>query len=383
MNIHFFSRLLLVLCFLSPAITVYSLSFFGFGAEQSSEQKIKQFSQMLEKSPTDAATHYNLGVAHYRSGNFVKAQKNFQSAVEHAGKDLALTQRGNFNLAASCLQHAQEILPEAWEKNEVSASTLEQAIAATKDSIQAFEAFVKNNPKDQKALAGLKYAQDLCKKLEEKLTKQQQDKQDQQDNKQDNQDQQNQQDNKDQKNQDQKNDKQNKKDQSKQDGQNKKDQQKNEDSQKGDDSKDEDEKEDESEKNDEEKSEDKEDVDKDKQEQDQGQERGDGESEPDTSDDQEAKGNDQKPDHANDENTKKSDTNKEHAHHPQPSETEGKQGGAEMQETENENVESMEMRGLRAMLESLQADESKTQKKLLQYQTGQHKEPSAHGQKPW
>jgi hypothetical protein len=54
-----------------------------------------------------------------------------------------------------------------------------------------------------------------------------------------------------------------------------------------------------------------------------------------------------------------------------------------MQETENENVESMETRGMRAMLENLATDETKAQKRLLQYQTGQNKAPTTSGQKPW
>lgn len=325
----------------------------------------------------DAATAYNAGVTSYRSGQFVQAQKDFEQALELVGDNAELAKRSRYNLAASTLQHAQELLPEAWETKEVDGSTLEQAIQSTTATIETLKKFLESYPDDKKAAAALKHAQDLLKKLEEKK-KQQEKKQDQDKKDQDKQDK-----DQDQKDQDKKDQDQDKQNQEKQDQKDK--QQQNKDKQKQEQGQDKDKQKpgDDSNEEGKEGSEDKEQKDQKKNEGDQDQTERDRENKPDESEDRDAKGDDQESDQNKDKDAQKSDTNPEHAHHPQPSDADGNQADQEMQETENENIESMETRGLRAMLENLQADESKAQKRLLRYQTGQNKAPSTSGQKPW
>ncbi len=343
--------------------------------EETQEQKIESLRNKLEKHPEDSIIAYNLGVAQYHASKFSDAQASFEKALKHVGVNKKLEQQCLFNASSSALQHTHGMLPEAWENKEIDPSILDNAIQTVKKSLDWLKTFRANNTEDKKAKAAEEYAQKLLKKLEEKKKQQEQKKNEQQDKQDQEQKKDKEEKNNEQKQQNQGNqDKQHesKNDQQQQD--NKQEQQQNQQKNQG--------QHDKQESNDQEKDQGQEsqqsgdDVDQKKNEGHQDQDNRDSENN--------SEKNNEKPAEASD---AKSDN---HEPHPQPSEQETNQQDTQMQGSEQigqqssePQQESAEMKGIRAVLENLQADESKVQKRIMLRQTKDHKQPQGSYQKPW
>ncbi len=342
------------LLLLSPFIHAFNL--FTDYAKLTPEQSIERLQVEQADHPHDPQINYNLGVAQYRAGKFQQAAGNFERTLEHVGDNTILKTQTLFNHGNSRYKNVITQLPPRWEdeKTTIEPQKLEEHIAQIKQAIEDYKKVMTLDGQNQRAETNKKSAEELLKKLEQK-------KQQQQDKKQD--------DKKDEKDQQDKQDKQEKQDQQeqknqKQDGQ--KDQQKS--------------------------------SEKDKKQnqndgsKDQGQ--GKGQERPDKSDGQSPGREDQKLDDDQGKNGEQRDRDhKSPEEQKQKSEptSERTQEEQEMQQSsataaagaEQQQQEDPEMRRMRAVLENLQSEESKTQKRLLHKAVEQKKPSEQQGQKPW
>jgi len=291
------------------------------------EQSVNYWQKKQIDKYDDPIVNYNLGVALYKAGQFDSAKQNFQRTLDYGldNKSDAIKLRAKtyFNSGNCFYKNCLGILGPDWEKEEkIDDKKLERAINEIKGAIEKYKNVLVLDKENEPAQNNLKLAEELLKKLEQK--KQQQD---QKQDKQDKQDKQNQDQKQDKQDQDQKQDKEDKQD--KQD-QNKSDQGKNDKQEKQDKKQDQKDQQDKQDKQNQDKNgQDK----KDKREQEQKQEQ-------------------------------------------QPS-------GAPAGGKEEEKEESSARRGMRAILENLEDDESKLQKALIyQYMKGTQEQEQA-GQKPW
>jgi len=372
--------------------TCVAWSLFNNYEKNKPQENIELLHKQQVDRPYDPEVNYNLGVALYNNKNFQDAQANFARALEHAGDHEILKKQAIFNLGNSCYKTALSMLPKNWQKKDstIGPETLDKAFAQVQEAVKQYKSLLDINPEDIPAQTNEKKAQEIIKKIQKKKHEQEQKKQD---------------DKKDDKKQE---DKQNdKKDDKKQD---KKDDKKKED--KKDDKQKQDDKNQESGKQDQDKNEQSE-----GQEKDQTQEGKEGEKKSERKDDAEKspeagqQGDDEKLDHdqAKDKEQKDSD-HKDSSNKDQKSDTQDKQsedtvgdaGKQEQEKLEHTDVntdnagdeekyareghegmdEGIEKRAMRAVLESLQADESKNQKNMILRKTNTGRMPES-GQKPW
>jgi len=291
------------------------------------EQSVNYWQKKQIDKYDDPIVNYNLGVALYKAGQFDSAKQNFQRTLDYGldNKSDAIKLRAKtyFNSGNCFYKNCLGILGPDWEKEEkIDDKKLERAINEIKGAIEKYKNVLVLDKENEPAQNNLKLAEELLKKLEQK--KQQQD---QKQDKQDKQDKQNQDQKQDKQDQDQKQDKEDKQD--KQD-QNKSDQGKNDKQEKQDKKQDQKDQQDKQDKQNQDKNgQDK----KDKREQEQKQEQ-------------------------------------------QPS-------GAPAGGKEEEKEESSARRGMRAILENLEDDESKLQKALIYQNMKGTQEQEQAGQKPW
>lgn len=137
--------------------------------DMSPEQAVETLQKKQIDNPLNPEINYNLGVAQYKTGNFKEAKINFKRTLEHTTKKL-LKKQALFNLGSSCYKKALSHLPDDRKKEETKASqdALEKSISETKESMQFYKKLLKKDPENIKAKNNLKKSEKLFKKLEEK-----------------------------------------------------------------------------------------------------------------------------------------------------------------------------------------------------------------------
>ena len=318
-------RVIVFFFLLSPS--AFAISLFTDYNAMTPEQSVNYWQKKQIDKYDDPIVNYNLGVALYKAGQFDSAKQNFQRTLDYGldNKSDAIKLRAKtyFNSGNCFYKNCLGILGPDWEKEEkIDDKKLERAINEIKGAIEKYKNVLVLDKENEPAQNNLKLAEELLKKLEQK--KQQQD---QKQDKQDKQDKQNQDQKQDKQDQDQKQDKEDKQD--KQD-QNKSDQGKNDKQEKQDKKQDQ----------------------KDQQDK-----------------------QDKQNQHKNGQD-KKDKREQEQKQEQQPS-------GAPAGGKEEEKEESSARRGMRAILENLEDDESKLQKALIYQNMKGTQEQEQAGQKPW
>jgi Ca-activated chloride channel family protein len=110
----------------------------------------KEFEALAAKHPEDARLHYNAGAAAYEAGDYEKAAKHFQSAINP--ENLPLQESAYYNLGNTHFRRG-EGQPEPQQRSE-----------AWKEAVKNYESALKLNPNDQDARYNLQVVQ---KKIEE------------------------------------------------------------------------------------------------------------------------------------------------------------------------------------------------------------------------
>ncbi|MBY0352807.1 hypothetical protein K2W90_00405 [Candidatus Babeliales bacterium] len=359
---------LLCIIFLTPNLMVGGL--FTDYAKQTPEETIAALEKKQIDAPHDPYVNYNLGVAQYKAGNYAQAKQNFGRVFSNKKIDEDFRVRAGFNAGNSGYRGALESLGSGWEQRELDDKLLEHAIAQTKAAIRSYDDVIKLDDEHEPAKHNKKLAEELLKKLEEKKKQQEQDKQDKKDDKEDKKD-----DKKDQQDKQDK-DKNNKNDQQdKQDKQDKKDQKKDE---QGKQDKDKSDQQDNKDKQDQG---DQDEGDKDKSDQ-QGYRDEDKKDQQDADKSDEQKEQEQK---EREQQEKEQQEKEAQANADQQKEQEAQQAAAQAAQAgeEDKEDEGMQKRGVRALLENLDEDESKKQKGFIVQQVKGGKASERQGQKPW
>ncbi len=314
---------------------------------------------ILEKeqvnSPKDPELNYNLGTAYYKLREYEKAKSNFERATQNCSDDQKkLKEISYFNWGNSFYKNCLRVLGDDWEKKDVDEKKMEAAINEVERSIEKYRNVLVLNKKSEKAKINKKKTEELLKKLKQKQQQQQQQKQDQekqeQEEKQQDKDQQQKDD--EQKSQEQKKDKQDSMDQdsTEKDG-------------------------------------------KDKDSQEKEQKRNDGaqngkENEQDGKDD---KLDDEKRDKEEQSVDKKDEHDKdfqkeeqEKTGQPADESKKEKQEKQEIGVADQKDIEKeLKEKGMRVILDNLQSDESKLQKKLIMQKSKGEQQRMSSKQKPW
>ena len=321
--------------------------------------------QRQVESPDDPKLNYNLGTIFYHLRQWEDAKNSFARSVENISKENNLKEQSYFNLGNSHYKICQNMLGDGWESRELKPEELDAAINEIGIAIESYKNTLIINAENQFAIDNKVLAEELLRKLREKKQKQEQ-----QDKKQD--------DNGDNKQDKQQNDKNDKKDQDQQES-----------GQDQDDSQDKDSKDKDSQDKDSE-SQKKQDKNKKRDEQNDSEqddpEQGDKKENEDTSEKQQD--DEKKSDSADDkekEQEEKDEASKEDKDQQEEDgdEKEEKSLPAGAGDTGEQEQESMEEKGLRALLDSLQNDESNLQKKMLRQKSKGTGGALGKGQKPW
>ncbi len=358
---------------------------------------VKRLQSEQVDNPNDPQLNYNLGVALYKTNKLDEAKENFKRAYGHATKYPELAQRSIFNAGAMAYKGALASLPKDWEKEDAKVDTkvLEQGLNQAQESVGHFTTLLKDNAQHEPGKAYKALAEELVKKLRKKIE------QNKQDDKKDKQDKDEKNDNKDKENQqnggqDQKPGGDNKGDGDKQ----KQDKGGDKQPSPGDKDKGQDQRGQQSSDKDQQ-SQGKDDVDNGQQEGGKDQRQGDGKQSPDKSREQGASGQDEKSDSEKGSNDKQADRG-DHESTPQGQQDASGQGqqdagksdgtqpdtGMQANEGDQQAVAGQEQedaksKALRAMLEHVQSDESKAQKRMMLRKVQQGQQPAGEGQKTW
>ncbi len=124
------------------------------------DRALRQYEELLQKSPQDPHLNYNAGNAAFRAGNFEQAAKNFDVAL--TAKDLKLQQRAFYNSGNTHYRLGAD------------ASELDDKKAKWEQALKMFEGAMQLDAKDQDA----KFNYDFVKKKLEELEQQQKQKED-------------------------------------------------------------------------------------------------------------------------------------------------------------------------------------------------------------
>ncbi len=332
----FFSIFTLTTIFTSP---VYAW-WWGKPHQPTLEQVIDKLQKKQVHKPNDPYINYNLGVALHKAKKFDAASANFDRASIGA-TDQELKKRCFFNLGNTLVNDALTILPTNWETTNVPPETLDTAITKINVAIKKYDNVLMLDKQHNPAQANKKAAQELIEKLEKKKQQQaeknnqKQDKKDRQEEK---------------KQYQEKQSEKSPKSQGEQNSQDKNSQyQPNKDDRKD-------------------------------RPQDVGDKGQDGENKP---PDQDRTTNNQQ------QNTQRDRHDQTPEQKPgQPTPTQGNETGEQKQDlaevaSEEKSPESMEQRGMRALLDNLQQDEAKLQKALIVKQLKHEGKPQESSQRPW
>ncbi len=146
------------------------------------KQDLAKLLEAQAANPTDPIVNYNLGVAQYLDKKYVTAAPNFIRAAEHGTSNKKLVQHAQFNVAKCLERGALATLPNNWKKKEtdIEDKLLDTAIT----SMQQACTWYKKDTADIKMQKNLVLAEDLLKKLlAKKKQQEQQNKQDKDKNK--------------------------------------------------------------------------------------------------------------------------------------------------------------------------------------------------------
>jgi Ca-activated chloride channel homolog len=177
-------RILVLIC----ALAIWPLQGFCFwGSERAAwksflnkdynrSQQLLKFLQVDD--PSGEKINYNLGSVNYKLGLTEDAKNEFARAVEAGyGKNSSLVGMSYFNWGNCFIKEASDLLGEDWEKKKIDDGVLGQAITAVRGAIEKYKNALSVACDDEHADANLKKAEELLKKLEEKRKQQQQNKQ--------------------------------------------------------------------------------------------------------------------------------------------------------------------------------------------------------------
>jgi Ca-activated chloride channel family protein len=126
--------------------------------------------------PEDPYINYNLGVAFYKANKFGQAESNFDRALIAATQP-ELKQRCYFNLGNSFYKDALTCLPYGWEAADVPSETIDMAIAKTAVAIKKYDDVLLLDKQHAPSKNNQIAAKELLKKLEKKKQQQQKDQQ--------------------------------------------------------------------------------------------------------------------------------------------------------------------------------------------------------------
>jgi hypothetical protein len=122
------------------------------------------------KDPNNPYLSYNLATAYYGLGNFNIAKVNFERCINDSNKTKKnLRQKAFFNWGNSLYKIALKLLGDNWEEKGVIAGILQQALEQIKSSIEKYDQVLILNEEHKKAKKNKKIAEDLLKKLQEKM----------------------------------------------------------------------------------------------------------------------------------------------------------------------------------------------------------------------
>jgi Ca-activated chloride channel family protein len=140
------------------------------------EQVLKILNKAQVNHPSDPRLNYNIANAYYKLGKFKDAQLNYERSVQNCiDSDISLKERSYSNWGNACYKNALRVLPDDWEKQEstIDNKTIDFAIQETKNSIAKFKNSLVLNKENKRAKNNLKKAEELLKKLENKKKEQQ------------------------------------------------------------------------------------------------------------------------------------------------------------------------------------------------------------------
>lgn len=133
---------------------------------------LQDYRELLKKKPDDPRLHYNTGIAAYRNGEFDEAAQRFQSATQ--AQDLSLQQQAYYNLGNAHYRSGE------------NAADPQQRTAHWNQAIQQYESALKLNSQDEQARENLQFVKRRLEELQQQQQQQQQQpNQDQQDSNQD------------------------------------------------------------------------------------------------------------------------------------------------------------------------------------------------------
>ncbi len=179
------------------------------------DQAIAEYEKARALAPASAEIPYNLGIAHYRKGEFDKAAEDFKQAMT-LSRDGALRSQSIYNMGNAAYAKTLESLKQKQDPSK-PAEQMKEATDLLKSALDNYKKAMDTNPSDEDARANAELSHRLLKQLQE-MQKQQEQQQQQSGDDQKNQDQQQKQDQQDQ------NGQQGKKDQSQDQKQQSKDQ---------------------------------------------------------------------------------------------------------------------------------------------------------------
>lgn len=206
-------KFLIILFFFSNIIRADSI----FEAYKQGDFEVAEKELILNQvqDPFDPVINYNLGAVQYKKSAFADARESFKKAVDYA--EGLLKEHSLFNQGNSLYKNTFSMLGDDWENKKIEDAIFENAITEVKESITSYNTVLELDKESERARVNLEHAEELLKKLEQKKQQQKQDQNKNEQNK-----------NQDKNDQNKNNDKQDKKNNS-QDGDDKRDEQKGQD----------------------------------------------------------------------------------------------------------------------------------------------------------
>ncbi len=129
------------------------------------DRAIDCYGRMREALPEEAAVPYNLGVAHYRKGEFGRAAELFEEALTLA-RDADLRNRSTYNLGNSAYAQSLETLQDQSDPQQ-SMENIDTAAGRLEEAIKHYKRALAGDPEDEDARANAELSHRLLKELRE------------------------------------------------------------------------------------------------------------------------------------------------------------------------------------------------------------------------
>ncbi len=162
----------------SPQLSAWSL--WGSKKPKSNQDDLTTLQKKQVDKPLDPFINYNYGVALYRAKKYEQARENFKRALEHAKGNVELIKRSYFNAGNCEYKNCLTMLSSGWEKKDIEEELILKAITEINGAIADYKSYFVLDKDAEDRKTNLIASEELLKKLEEKLKKQQQGKQDKQ-----------------------------------------------------------------------------------------------------------------------------------------------------------------------------------------------------------